>query len=108
MFRHGPNFGSFEFGFELGTGVRTYVTSSLPYALVLAVTFVSDLPSALLAGVGFGLGRLVMTVTAVRFDDHREGWTSWSDSWDRHALPLQSVLCVSFTSLLVAAYLLST
>jgi hypothetical protein len=106
VFRHGPHFGSFEFGFEMGTGVRTYVTSSLPYALVLAIGFGSDLPTALIAGVGFGLGRLIMTTTGVRYGDLEQRWPSWSDTWDRYAIPLQSVLCLCFASLLVVVFLL--
>jgi hypothetical protein len=52
--------GAFSFGFQLGTGVRTYVPSSAPYVLLLAIllgwlTF----GWALLLAVGFGLGRAV-------------------------------------------------
>ncbi|GAA3850738.1 hypothetical protein [Streptomyces sedi] len=49
--------GALQFGFEMGTGVRTYVSASLPYALALAVLLANDAGVALLAGLGFALGR---------------------------------------------------
>ena len=49
--------GALQFGFELGTGVRTYVTASAPYAVAVAVLLHGDLGPALLVGVGFGAGR---------------------------------------------------
>jgi hypothetical protein len=50
--------GAYRFGLELGTGVRTYVSSSAPYILLLAVFFARlTLADALLIGVGFGVGR---------------------------------------------------
>ncbi|MEV6105046.1 hypothetical protein AB0M28_10065 [Streptomyces sp. NPDC051940] len=50
--------GTLQFGFELGTGVRTYVSASAPYALVLAVLLAGGPPApALAAGLGFGAGR---------------------------------------------------
>jgi hypothetical protein len=52
--------GAFRFGFELGTGVRTYVTSPAPYILLLVI-LLGWLPLgwALLLAIGFGLGRAV-------------------------------------------------
>ncbi|RBM19460.1 hypothetical protein [Streptomyces sp. PT12] len=49
--------GALQFGFELGTGVRTYVSASLPYAAAAAVLLAGDAGAALLTGVGFALGR---------------------------------------------------
>lgn len=52
-----------RFGFELGTGVRTYLPAGTPYILALALLLVvDDLPPALAAGVGFGMGRASMTL----------------------------------------------
>jgi hypothetical protein len=50
--------GAFRFGFELGTGLRTYVSSAVPYFVLLIVligrpTFANALAIAL----GFGIGR---------------------------------------------------
>ena len=50
--------GAYRFGLELGTGVRTYVSSSAPYILLLAIFFARlSLGDALLVGIGFGVGR---------------------------------------------------
>lgn len=50
--------GAFRFGAELGTGVRTYVSSPAPYILLLALVAIGPtLGTAILAGLGFGLGR---------------------------------------------------
>jgi len=50
--------GAYRFGFEMGTGVRTYVPSPAPYILLLTVLFGRlSLGCALLAAIGFGLGR---------------------------------------------------
>lgn len=50
--------GSLQFGFELGTGVRTYVSAAAPYVLAAAVLLLGQhLPVAVLAGLGFGAGR---------------------------------------------------
>src|SRR5690606_31004890 len=50
--------GALQFGFELGTGVRTYVSAGAPYALAAAALLVGQPVSAgALAAVGFGIGR---------------------------------------------------
>ncbi len=50
--------GALQFGFELGTGVRTFVSASAPYVLALAVLLGGQrLWLAVLAGLGFGAGR---------------------------------------------------
>jgi hypothetical protein len=52
--------GAYRFGFELGTGVRTYVPSPAPYILLLAVFLAqTTLANAILVGLGFGFGRAV-------------------------------------------------
>lgn len=75
VFRHGRFWGPFEFGLEMGTGVRTYVTSGLPYVLVPAIAFFASFPAALAAGIGWGVGRTLMTVANLRFSD--------DGAWDR-------------------------
>jgi hypothetical protein len=52
--------GAYRFGFELGTGVRTYVPSPAPYILILAIVLARlSLANTLLVGLGFGLGRAI-------------------------------------------------
>ena len=53
-----PRLGVLQFGFELGTGVRTYLSSSAPYVLALSLVIShAHLGVALAAGAGFGAGR---------------------------------------------------
>jgi hypothetical protein len=80
--------GAARFGFELSTGVRTYVTSSSPYVLVLVLLLVS--PSAwatLAAGLGYGVGhasvpagRLLATST-----------TGWDERLAKNQLALKQL-----------------
>jgi hypothetical protein len=62
--------GAYRFGFELGTGVRTYVSSAAPYILLLTVMLAhTTLTNAVLVGLGFGLGRavpLIVQLSAVK------------------------------------------
>lgn len=56
--------GSLRFGFELGTGVRTYLSASAPYALAFALLLASPgAVDAVLAGLGFGAGRAATPLT---------------------------------------------
>lgn len=58
VFRRGPLIGPLRFGFELGTGVRTYLPSTTPYLLALAlVVMPPPWPVAILTGTAFGVGR---------------------------------------------------
>ncbi len=60
VFTSGIYRGAYQFGFEMGTGVRTYVPSIAPYILLLTVWLVRPtLATALLVGCGFGLGRAI-------------------------------------------------
>jgi hypothetical protein len=75
VFAKGPLLGPFQFGFELGTGVRTFVSASLPYVLAAAVwLYATDYGIALLAGASFGLGRAAMTATRY--------WSGTAEHWD--------------------------
>jgi hypothetical protein len=66
--------GALRFGFELGTGVRTYVSSTVPYVLVVALLLTApDITTAVAAGVGFGLGR-ALTPTARYASGDGETW----------------------------------
>lgn len=66
--------GTLQFGFELGTGVRTYVPATTPYVLASALFLAgSPLPVTLLAGAAFALGRaLSAALTYLARDDHRD------------------------------------
>jgi hypothetical protein len=50
--------GAYRFGFELGTGMRTYVPSAAPYVLLLTIVLSGPtLAGALLMGLAFGVAR---------------------------------------------------
>jgi hypothetical protein len=70
-----PIAGALRFGFELGTGVRTYVSASTPYVLAIALLIGGlGAGSALAAGVGFGLGRACTPLVRLLSGD--------PDAWD--------------------------
>jgi hypothetical protein len=65
-----------RFGVELGTGVRTHVTSTAPYLVLLAVVLLVRPPGlALVTGASFGLGRAFMAVSRAASVD--------GGAWDR-------------------------
>ena len=67
--------GSVRFGFEMGTGVRTYVSSTVPYVLAVALLLTApDLTTALATGAGFGAGRAI--TPAARYASHD------GETWD--------------------------
>src|SRR5918911_1406997 len=74
VLRHSPRRGALQFGFELGTGVRTYVSATAPYVLAVAVFLGGQrLQAAALAGIGFGAGRAA-TPLIRRASGAAEGW----------------------------------
>jgi hypothetical protein len=70
-----PYWSALQFGFELGTGVMTYLPSAVPYLLLAAIVFLqAPLHVALVAGASFGLGRAAMALSRTASQD--------SGSWD--------------------------
>lgn len=69
VFTHRPSRAAFRFSLELGTSMRTYVTTAAPYALavVLALAPVADMRQALLnagaTALGFGVGRSIIVAS---------------------------------------------
>lgn len=99
----GPHAGALQFGFEMGSGVRTHMPSNLPYLPLLAVLLLGSWAAAVLAGLGFGLGRAAMALG--RHHSRAPGW--WDDQWQRHGRRLRIVLALAagalLTGLLVTA-----
>ena len=60
-----PFWGALQFGAEMGTGMRTFSPTGLPHVIVAAILLLAAWPAALLAGVGFALGRALMVVSFV-------------------------------------------
>lgn len=91
--------GPVQFGFEMGTGVRTYSVSALPLGVVVMALLSSpNIVEGLVMGLGFAAGRSLVH-PARRADPER---------WDRRVFaarrPLAFILAAAFG--LVAAQLL--
>jgi hypothetical protein len=97
----GSEAGALQFGFEMGSGVRTHMPSNLPYLPLLAVLLLGSWVAALLAGLGFGLGRAAMALG--RHHSHAPDW--WDDQWQRYGHRLRIILALA-AALLVAAVML--
>jgi hypothetical protein len=91
--------GTLQFGFELGTGVRTFVSASAPYVLALGLLLSHQgFPATVVVGTAFGLGR---SLTAAL--------TLWSRDADRDltiAVRMPWVTTITATVALIALALL--
>ncbi|WP_410570112.1 hypothetical protein [Amycolatopsis sp. cmx-4-61] len=103
VFRLGRHLGPLQFGFEMGTGARTYLPSGLPYVAAIAVALTASIPAALCAGVGFGLGRALMTTANLRYD----GESGWDGEWRAHGRELKFLTVAAFVVPLTAIAVLS-
>ncbi|MQA26892.1 MAG: hypothetical protein GEU94_15850, partial [Micromonosporaceae bacterium] len=56
VINQGSRFGALQFGYEMGTGMRTHMPSNLPYIALVSTLLITTWPQALLVGLGFGLG----------------------------------------------------
>ncbi len=86
--------GPLQFGFEMGTGVRTFMPSGVPHIAAIGLLLTGSPLIGLVAGVGFGLGRVAMTVTRGASPDPR--------GWDAHLFRTRRVLS-SITALTALA-----
>jgi len=79
VFLHSRAEGFFRFGLEFGSGIRTFVTSSSPYIVLVALLgTTNDVRLCCAAGLAFGLGRSVGPLQAVFADQ-----TLWSSDLTR-------------------------
>jgi hypothetical protein len=92
----GSRVGPAQFGFELGTGVRTFMTSGVPYLLAGAILLLADWRAALLAGAGFGAGRSWMALARLWYGDPAR----WDRTLARLMRPLRATLgCAAVVAL---------
>jgi hypothetical protein len=82
--------GGIQFGFEMGTGMRTYSPSAQPHLVLLAMLLALPWHGALAAATGFALARWSMAAASIAHSD--DG--SWSDLWHAHARALAAVTAV--------------
>ena len=91
--QHRAHWGALQFGFEMGTGMRTYSPSALPHLALAAVVLVVPLPVAPAVAVGFAVGRFAMPVLSNAWSD--DG--AWTEIWavaQPVVRPLLAVACV--------------
>jgi hypothetical protein len=89
-----------QFGFEMGTGVRTYVPATAPYVLGVAVLLSNvSLVHAVLVGVLFGLGRLAIVLS--RLLSGAEG--DWDRRLNKAARPMATLMTLGTSAAIVAA-----
>jgi hypothetical protein len=91
--QHRGQWGALQFGFEMGTGMRTYSPSALPHLALAAVVLVVPLPGALAVAAGFAAGRWVMPVLSNAWSDDG-GWTELWSSAEPVVRPLLATTCV--------------
>lgn len=103
VFNRGPYVGAVQFGLELGTGVRTYLTAAAPLTLGVAAVLVGGMVEAVVAGTAFGAGRGVMTID--RFlSGSPHNWDTQLES----RLPLVVRMCATVTTASVVAIALAS
>lgn len=103
VFEQRPVRAALQFGLELGLGVRTYVSASLPYVLAAVILLLVDsVAVAVLGGIGFGLGRFLMA--GARYASV-EG-ERWDDLLEEREVVLVRVTCLAGTALTLGAVIL--
>ncbi|TWF74362.1 hypothetical protein FHX44_11242 [Pseudonocardia hierapolitana] len=99
--QHLRRWGALQFGFEMGTGMRTYSPSALPHLVLAAVLVVVPLPAAFALAAGFALGRLAMPLMAGAWSD--DG--SWTLVWARAEHVVRPLLALTCAGSLATAML---
>jgi hypothetical protein len=90
--QHRAHWGAWQFGFEMGTGMRTYSPSALPHLALAGVVLVVPLPAAFAVAAGFAGGRWTMPVLSNAWSDDG-GWTQVWSSAEPVVRPLLAVAC---------------
>ncbi|GAA1830433.1 hypothetical protein GCM10009836_05520 [Pseudonocardia ailaonensis] len=98
--QHLKEWGALQFGFEMGTGMRTYSPSALPHLVLLAIVLVVPFPAAFAAGLGFALGRLAMPLLSNAWSDDG-AWTAVWARAEKVVRPILAVTCVGSLTALV-------
>jgi len=91
--QHRAHWGALQFGFEMGTGMRTYSPSALPHLVLAALVLVVPLPVAPLVAAGFAAARFAMPVLSNAWSDDG-AWTAVWAVAQPVVRPLLAVTCV--------------
>lgn len=98
VFLSGRTWPFLQFGIEMGSGVRTFLPSALPYLLAVAVVCAASPVQAWAAGAGFGVGRAAMTWGSVQRGDP----SVWRAAWLGSARVVVGILGVAVAVSLAA------
>lgn len=100
VFRRGLARAALQFGYELGTGVRTYVPASLPYLVAVGLLLLAPgIIDALAAGVGFGFGRalsLLLRLLSGRADAWDAAFGRWESLFSPFGIAISVALLLLF------------
>ncbi|MDN5931845.1 MAG: hypothetical protein L0I24_12420 [Pseudonocardia sp.] len=99
--QHLREWGALQFGFEMGTGMRTYSPSALPHLVLLAVVLVVPFPAAFAVAAGFAAGRLAMPLLSNAWSDDGR----WTEVWSRTQAWVRPVLALTVVGSLAALML---
>ena len=91
--QHRGQWGALQFGFEMGTGMRTYSPSALPHLALAAVVLVVPLPVAPAVAAGFAAGRWRCRCCRTRWSDDG-GWTEVWSAAEPVVRPVLAFACV--------------
>lgn len=95
--------GAMRFGFELGTGARTYVPSPAPYLALLLVLFGQlTLGTALVIALGFGIGRALPLMVQIAAPDRDALTRRFLEEKGRFGPAVASLLILAGGVILVA------
>jgi hypothetical protein len=99
--QHLREWGALQFGFEMGTGMRTYSPSALPHLALVAVVLVVPFPAAFALAAGFAAGRLAMPLLSNAWSDDGD----WTRVWARAEPVVRPMLALTCVGALTAAML---
>ena len=91
VFRLGWFLGPLQFGIEMGTGFRTFVTTSIPYMLVLALFMFPGWGHVFAASFGFALGRTLMATLSIGSGNV----TAWAEAFSQSKVLRWALLAIA-------------
>jgi hypothetical protein len=103
IFARGPGWAAAQFGFEMGTGARTYVTATSPYLLASFILLLApNFSQTLAAASGFGIARGILPMTRWLSQD-AAAWDEMNDRWAPRIPLVTAVICCGAAILLATA-----
>jgi hypothetical protein len=83
-----------QFGFEMGTGLRTHLTATAPHLLACTILLIRpSLAIAMLAGASFGIGRMLHPLLRLWSRTGGGAWDTSLSVWNDRIVATSTVLC---------------